>query len=191
MELTTAKKSPDRRWLAGAAVAGLAIACVAGKFLWNTAQSSDLNRQPSPSAADSGGPPPRTSGGQAPAGSPESGGSDARSRRMVLGAWHDEYEGKRTLILNEDGTGTMIVELSGWKAAMCASRLTFHLEWSLEGGRLKKHTVSGEPESQVKMILSTYGNHVDEPILELTEDRLLLLDGNGKTRYDWRRAKAP
>jgi len=33
------------------------------------------------------------------------------------------------------------------------------------------------------------GDHVDEPNLELTEDRLLLLDKDGKTKYDWRRTK--
>jgi hypothetical protein len=33
------------------------------------------------------------------------------------------------------------------------------------------------------------GDRVDEPILELTRDRLLLLDKDGETRYDWRRKK--
>jgi len=33
------------------------------------------------------------------------------------------------------------------------------------------------------------GDQVDEPILELTEHRLLLLDRDGKTKYDWRRSK--
>ena len=37
------------------------------------------------------------------------------------------------------------------------------------------------------MILKTMGDRVDEPILELTEKRLLLLDVDGRTRYDWRR----
>jgi hypothetical protein len=31
------------------------------------------------------------------------------------------------------------------------------------------------------------GDRVDEPILELSGQRLLLLDADGKTRYDWRR----
>jgi hypothetical protein len=39
------------------------------------------------------------------------------------------------------------------------------------------------------MILKTMGDRVDEPILELSEDRLLLVDQDGKTRYDWRRVK--
>lgn len=93
------------------------------------------------------------------------------------------------MTLKDDGTGTMVVELSGWRAALSASQLTFNMKWSVEGGHLKKQTVGGEPETQVKMILKTMGDRVDEPILELTDDRLLLLDQDGKTKYDWRRVK--
>lgn len=112
-----------------------------------------------------------------------------RSRRMVLGTWADEYQGKRTMTLNADGTGTMVVELSGWRAALSAPRLKFNMKWSVEAGHLKKQTISGEPEAQVNMILKMMGDRVDEPILELTEDRLLLLDGDGKTKYQWKRVR--
>lgn len=114
---------------------------------------------------------------------------DEQFRKLVVGAWQDEYQGKRTLTLREDGTGTMIVELSGLKATLVGPRLTFNMEWSVTDGRLKKHSLSGEPATQVGMILKTMGDTVNEPILELTEDRLLLLDGNGKTKYDWRRVR--
>jgi hypothetical protein len=114
---------------------------------------------------------------------------DERFRRMVIATWTDDYQGKRTMTLHEDGTGTMIVELTGWRAALSAPKLRFNMKWSVENGHLKKQTISGEPEAQVKMILRTMGDHVDEPILELTEDRLLLLDGDGKTRYEWRRVR--
>ena len=93
------------------------------------------------------------------------------------------------MTLNDDGTGTMTVELSGWRAALSAPRLKFNMKWSLKDHHLKKQTMSSEPEAQVKMILSTMGDHVDEQILELTEDRLLLLDKDSKTRYDWKRVK--
>jgi hypothetical protein len=63
------------------------------------------------------------------------------------------------------------------------------MKWSVEKGRLKKRTVGGKPAAQVQLILSTMGDRVNEPILELTKKRLLLLDKNGKTKYDWRRAK--
>jgi hypothetical protein len=32
-------------------------------------------------------------------------------------------------------------------------------------------------------------DRVDEPVLKLSEDRLLLLDRDGKTVYDWTRVK--
>jgi hypothetical protein len=115
--------------------------------------------------------------------------SDQRYRQLVVGTWEDDYQGKRTMTLKEDGTGTMLVELSGMQATLFASRLEFDMVWSLENGRLKKHTVGGRPETRVNMILKMMGDRVDEPVLELTPDRLLLLDKDGETRYDWRRKK--
>ena len=112
---------------------------------------------------------------------------DEQFRKLVVGTWQDEYQGKRTMTLREDGKGTMIVELSGLKAMLVAPHLVFNMEWSVANGRLKKCSIDGEPAAQVGMILKTMGNTVDEPILELTEDRLLLLDRDGKTKYDWRR----
>ena len=43
------------------------------------------------------------------------------------------------------------------------------------------------PALSYMMILKTMGDRVNEPILELTQDRLLLLDQDGKTKYDWRK----
>lgn len=112
---------------------------------------------------------------------------DTALRRLVVGTWEDDYQGHRTMTLRPDGTGEMIVELSGLKATLFASRLMFEMEWSLDNGRLKKRTLRGEPAAQVSMILKTMGDYVDEPILELTAERLVLQDADGKTRYDWRR----
>jgi hypothetical protein len=54
---------------------------------------------------------------------------------------------------------------------------------------LKKQTIGGRPENRVAMILKMMGDRVDEPILELTAERLVLLDQDGETRYEWRRKK--
>jgi hypothetical protein len=113
--------------------------------------------------------------------------SDEQYRRLAVGIWRDQYQGKRTMTLAEDGTGKMLVELDGLKARLFASRLEFQMEWRVEKGRLHKRTVGGEPAARVQMLLKTLGDRVDEPILELTERRLLLLDKDGKTEYDWRR----
>ncbi len=171
-ESNTPKKSLRRRWpvviAVAVAVAVILVGCVAGLVLWNRSASEKFTQQMAQSQpAD----------------------PDAHSRTLVVGTWADEYQGKRTMTLNEDGSGTMIVQLTGWRAALSAPRLKFNMKWSVAGGHLKKQTISGEPETQVKMILSTMGDHVDEPILELTEDRLLLLDKDGKTKYDWKRVR--
>jgi tryptophan-rich sensory protein len=110
-------------------------------------------------------------------------------RELVVGTWQDEYQGKRTLTLRKDGTGTMVVELSGLQAALVAPRLTFNMEWSIADGRLEKRSIDGEPAAQVSMILATMGDTVNEKILELTEEGMLLLDQDGKTEYDWRRVQ--
>jgi hypothetical protein len=91
------------------------------------------------------------------------------------------------MTLKEDGTGTMLVELSGVSATLVAPRLRFDMQWSLENARLLQHSVGGEPATAVQMILKMMGDRVDQPILELTPDRLLLLDKDAKTKYDWRR----
>ncbi len=115
--------------------------------------------------------------------------ADERMNRLVVGTGEDDYQGKRTMVLNADGTGSMVVELSGMKAALFASRLEFDMVWALRQGRLEKRTIRGRPERRVNMILKTMGDRVNEEILELDEKRLLLLDQDGSTRYDWRRVR--
>jgi hypothetical protein len=118
---------------------------------------------------------------------PDPSARDAEYRSLIVGTWEDDYQGRRTMTIREDGTGIMVVELSGMKAKLYASRLEFDMIWSIRDGRLKKETISGRPAVKVNLILKLMGNRVDEPILELTKNRLLLLDANGKTKYDWRK----
>lgn len=117
--------------------------------------------------------------------------ADEACRKLVVGTWRDHYRGTRTMTVRADGTATMVVELTGVKAALYASRLRFDMNWSLANGRLKKQTTGGDPPGRVKLILKMMGDRVDEPILELTPERLLLLDGDGKQKYDWKRVPDP
>ena len=54
----------------------------------------------------------------------------------------------------------------------------------MEAGRegTEKTHVKGEPDDKVNLILRMMGNTAEDTILEITEDRLLLLDKDGKTR---------
>ncbi len=106
-------------------------------------------------------------------------------QHLIPGTWEDDYQGKRTMTLRPDGTGTMVVELKGWNAKLFAARLTFEMEWSLDGDRLNKRTIGGEPAGKVRAVLAMMGDRVEEQIIELTDQRLLVSDG--ERQYDWRR----
>jgi hypothetical protein len=110
-------------------------------------------------------------------------------RQKLLGVWEDEYQGKRTMTLLADGTGTMCVELSGMQAALFASMLRFDMVWELEGRLLRKRTVGGEPAIKVNLILKMKGNTATDAIRDVTDSRLLLLDENGETEHEWRRVQ--
>lgn len=123
--------------------------------------------------------------------SPESAQKDPAeeaTRLKLLGTWKDNYRGKRTMTLNEDGTGTMVVELSGAQALLFASKLEFEMKWSLKGNIITKTSLRGKPQEKANLILNTMGNTADDTILEITPDRMFLLDKDGKTEYDWKRS---
>jgi hypothetical protein len=124
-----------------------------------------------------------TAGGDEPATSD----ADERNRRAITGKWHDEYHGKRHLTVRADGTGTMVVEPNGIGKKLFAAQLTFEIEWTIADGRVTMKMLNGEPKSKVQLILKIYGQEADYTILELNDERMLLLDADGKTRYDWRR----
>lgn len=113
-------------------------------------------------------------------------GPDEQYRELVVGTWQDDFKGRRTLTVRADGTATMVVEPDGLNS-LFAARLTFEEEWSIEGGQLKQKAIGGEPEARVSLILKTMGTESNQKILELTTDRMLLLDADEKTQYDWRR----
>jgi hypothetical protein len=113
--------------------------------------------------------------------------ANERTRRKLLGKWEDDYQGKRHLTVAEDGTGTMVVELDGIGKRLFADRMTFTLEWDSADGRVTMKTMGGEPQSKVQLVLKLYGSEAEYRILELTDDRMLLLDADGTTRYDWHR----
>lgn len=132
--------------------------------------------------------PPEPDGPAADSQDTDAAARDRELARGVLGQWHDNYMGtKRTMTLREDGSGEMLVEVSGVGAVLFASRLRFDMEWSVRNGRLVQHSLGGEPEAAVRALLKAMGDRVDQPILELTADRMLLEHENGQTHLDWRR----
>jgi hypothetical protein len=112
-----------------------------------------------------------------------------RRRGLLLGVWEDDYQGHRTMTLRDDQTGTMVVELSGMKAALFAQRLRFDMQWSLGGDRLRKRTTGGEPADKIALVLKMMGDTAEDTLVELDEQKLVLRDADGKTVYHWRRVR--
>ena len=91
------------------------------------------------------------------------------------------------MTVRDDGTGTMVVEPAGIGKKLFAAQLTFDIEWNLADGHVTMKMLRGEPKSKVQLILKLHGREADYKILDLADDQMLLLDPDGKTRYDWRR----
>jgi hypothetical protein len=110
-------------------------------------------------------------------------------RQLVLGTWEDDFQGKRTLTVRPDGTATMLVEFDGWKARMFTPRLQIETTWAIEEGRFNRHTIGGEPPEKVEFVKGRVGDRASDKIVKLTADRMVLIDQDGETRYNWRRVK--
>jgi len=114
---------------------------------------------------------------------------DQRLTQLALGTWRDFYQGKRTLTLNEDGTATMIVELTGLKARLFTPRLRLDMVWSIKNGEMHRRTVGGHPADKVQFVNNYAGESIVEPVVDVTERRMILSDKDGRQKYNWRRIK--
>jgi hypothetical protein len=110
-------------------------------------------------------------------------------RRAVLGVWQDDYQGARTLVVRPDGTATMTIEFDGWKARMFTPRLRIETIWHIENGQFERQTVGGQPADKVEFVKRRVGDRASDRIVEVTGERMVLVDQDGETRYDWRRVK--
>jgi hypothetical protein len=115
--------------------------------------------------------------------------SDEQISELVLGTWQDDYQGRRTLTVRPDGTATMLVEFDGWKARMFTPRLRIETTWTIGEGRFNRQTVGGEPADKVEFVKNRVGDRASDKIVKVTADRMVLIDQDGETRYNWRRIR--
>jgi hypothetical protein len=115
--------------------------------------------------------------------------SGERHSEMILGTWEDDYQGRRILTVRPDGTATMVVEFDGWKARMFTPRLRIETTWSIADGRFNRQTVGGEPADKVEFVINRVGDRASDKIVKVTAERMVLIDQDGETRYNWRRVR--
>jgi hypothetical protein len=115
---------------------------------------------------------------------------EEQRRALITGEWEDDYQAGREWTLRDDGTGTMVVHLDGVAAFMFGSTLRFEQTWRIEGDRIVMAVTGGEPRSQIDLILKMEGSSAAQRIIELTSERLEVVDEKKKQTFDWRRLPA-
>jgi hypothetical protein len=95
---------------------------------------------------------------------------------QLVGHWQDSFFGKRTLVLNADGTAQMRLDLDFAGSLLYGKQVDFDMKWSLDQGIVTIDILKGKPESAAKSLMDTWGTqHVY--LLDLVEsDRIEMRD---------------
>ena len=57
------------------------------------------------------------------------------------------------------------------------------------GPEFQPSPVGGEPADKVEFVKKRVGDHASDEIVKVTADRMVLIDQDGETRYNWRRVR--
>ena len=106
---------------------------------------------------------------------------------QLVGSWQDSFFGKRTLVLNADGSAKMILELDFAGQLLYGRRLEFDMQWSLEEGKVTIDILSGRPEKSAKSAIDTWGSRY-EYLLDCVKDHQIeMRDADGSMNHVLRR----
>lgn len=76
---------------------------------------------------------------------------------QLVGRWQDPFFGKRTLVLNADGTAQMRLDLDFAGSLLYGKQVDFDMKWSLDKGTVTIDILSGKPEAAAKSLMDTWG----------------------------------
>jgi len=112
----------------------------------------------------------------------------SEQEQRVVGTWRMFRDGQRELVLRDDGTAVMEVNVeSAWRFVV-GENLRFDLEWQIDDDDFVLRTTGGEPAGSVDLIVQLEGSERIQPIVKLTDDRLILKDvDEGDPDHVWER----
>ena len=123
---------------------------------------------------------------------------DADLIARFAGTYTRESYGHRTMVVREDGTATMTVDVDPWYQAIAGKRIAVEIAWELTGeaGSEEKRgvhfeSVSGTPESSFKAVTKLFGTEADWTIEAADDDKLVLYDPEDEETVEWVRVKDP
>jgi hypothetical protein len=178
-------RPPERVRIRVLAAAGMLLVVIG--MMGSIASRDALDKTTSATNTDATTARPTLSADISPAPPPVPADRDQSLRLQMVGVWADNYQGKRTMTLKADGTGTIVAELTGWAATLYAERLCFDIHWHVDDGCLVRRTTGGEPAGKVGLVIRAMGDQTRELVQDVTSDHLTLLDQDASTVYRWRR----
>lgn len=182
MTESEAAGSPARRRTRWAGVLALAIVPIAGGLTYSFWPSPPPDTDPAETSSSA---PDATSPGE------DRSSEDERMSAAIVGTWEtNRSTGHRDLVIREDGTATMVVNIESMMRFVFGSKVELDIEWSVKDGVLHFRMVGGKPKSSVDLLTSGYGDSIAYRILELSDDRLLVKDGGDDPDHDWTRVVA-
>lgn len=116
---------------------------------------------------------------------------DEKLRKAILGTWERPEDGKYTLTLRPDQTGTMVyLPNTEYKIKLAfTSRLEIQFRWTLENGHVDMTSVSGKPQRAFKIAILDRGKRKYYRIERLTGEELVLHELKNNETKDWKRVK--
>jgi hypothetical protein len=113
----------------------------------------------------------------------------ARSR--LVGAWEDQFHGKRTFTFRDDGTADMDLELEPIGALLYGPKLRFYVQWSQTGDILTLTMAGGEPPDTTKTLAKLFGETSEQRIERLDDRELHLRSLDSQKLYIHKRVTGP
>jgi hypothetical protein len=113
-------------------------------------------------------------------------------KQLVTGFWKSSYYGTRHLTIREDGTATIYYQPNMLAQFVMGGRLAIHYYWEydLKNTQVLFTATDGYPQKSYEYVLEKWGANQRQTVLDATEQRLLLLDGDNTTKHDWQRIDA-
>lgn len=105
---------------------------------------------------------------------------------QLVGIWHLERHGERTLHIHADGTATAEVKLNMLGALMYGERMTLQLNWTLQDDVMTQTITSGTPQEAVQRLIRDWGDRREYRVIEASDEQLVLSEvGDDGDRDVW------
>jgi hypothetical protein len=108
-------------------------------------------------------------------------------RQRLLGAWVDEFYGRRVFEFRDDGTATMTLELDAVGKLLYGPKLTFFIDWTLEADVLTLKMTGGEPAGTAVSLAKLFGESSQQRLEGVTDAELQLRSLDSDKLYLHRR----